>query len=293
MHKNYAAAGQELTHRSPSIATIQDYASPAHKLWAQLTHEAESAANGSPIKRKILRPILESYDMKEGLATILARGATDDIFTADGLKSLFHDLLKQAPSTLDLSIKDLQATLQNDPAATNPLIPFMYQKGYHAIQTHRLIHLLWQNGEDHIAFYLQNRSSLLYGVDIHPAAQLGSGIMLDHATGLVIGETAVVEDNVSLYQSVTLGGTGNQRGDRHPKVRQGAIIGAGAKVLGNIEIGEGSKIAAGSVVLKDVPAHVTVAGVPAKIVKEKLDKTHRSLTFTSTGLSSYAGQMIG
>ncbi|NND69077.1 MAG: serine O-acetyltransferase, partial [Halioglobus sp.] len=145
-------------------------------------------------------------------------------------------------------------------------VPFLYFKGFHALQTHRVAHCLWQNGRESLALFFQNRMSAEFGVDIHPAAQLGSGILLDHATGVVIGETAVVGNNVSILQSVTLGGTGKDEGDRHPKIGDGVLISAGAKILGNIRVGEGAKIGAGSVVLEDVPPHTTVAGVPAKIV---------------------------
>jgi serine O-acetyltransferase len=145
--------------------------------------------------------------------------------------------------------------------------PFLYFKGFHAIQTHRLAHWLWGNGERDFALYLQSRSSDVFQTDIHPAVPFGSGVFLDHATGLVVGETAVVEDNVSLLQGVTLGGTGKETRDRHPKIRRGAVIGAGAKILGNIEIGSYARIAAGSVVLRPVEAYSTVAGVPAKVIK--------------------------
>jgi serine O-acetyltransferase len=144
----------------------------------------------------------------------------------------------------------------------------LYFKGFHAIQTHRLAHWLWEKGRKDFALYLQSRSSAVFQTDINPAAHIGRGIFLDHATGLVVGETAVVEDDVSMLQDVTLGGTGKEDGDRHPKIRRGVLIGAGAKILGNIEVGECARIAAGSVVLKSVPPHMTVAGVPARVVGE-------------------------
>jgi serine O-acetyltransferase len=144
--------------------------------------------------------------------------------------------------------------------------PFLFFKGFHALQAYRVAHWLWKQKRNSLALFLQNRISCVFAVDIHPAARIGKGIMFDHATGIVIGETAVVEDNVSIMQSVTLGGTGKEHGDRHPKVRSGVLISAGAKVLGNIEIGECAKVGAGSVVLKDVAPRTTVAGVPAKEV---------------------------
>ena len=153
-----------------------------------------------------------------------------------------------------------------DSACTELSVPFLYFKGFHALQTHRVTHWLWEQGRESLALFFQNRMSAEFGVDIHPAAQLGYGIMLDHATGLVIGETAVVGNNVSILQSVTLGGTGKDEGDRHPKICDGVLISAGATILGNICVGEGAKVGAGSVVLEAVPPHTTVAGVPAKIV---------------------------
>jgi serine O-acetyltransferase len=155
---------------------------------------------------------------------------------------------------------------ERDPACKGYLQPFLFFKGYLAVQTHRVAHVLWKSGRETLAFYLQSRASELFQVDIHPAARMGSGLFVDHGTGIVIGETAVVGDDVSMLHGVTLGGTGAERGDRHPKIGRGVLLGAGAKVLGNIEIGEYAKIASGSVVLKPVPANCTAAGVPARLV---------------------------
>ena len=163
---------------------------------------------------------------------------------------------------------DIQAFYDRDPACTRFLEPVLYFKGFHAIQTYRLANWLWKQGRHDFALYLQSRSSSVFQTDINPAARIGKGIFLDHATGLVVGSTAVIGDNVSMLQGVTLGGTGKESGDRHPKIGDGVLIGAGAKVLGNIEIGCCSRIAAGSVVLKPVPARTTVAGVPARVVGE-------------------------
>jgi len=172
---------------------------------------------------------------------------------------------------------DIAAVVERDPACERFIEPFLYFKGFHAIQTHRLAHWLWNNDQRDFALYLQSRSSDVFQTDIHPAARFGQGIFLDHATGLVVGATAVVEDDVSLLQNVTLGGTGKETGDRHPKVGKGVVIGAGAKILGNIEIGANSRVAAGSVVLRPVVANATVAGVPAKVIKvaEKGDASTR------------------
>jgi serine O-acetyltransferase len=161
---------------------------------------------------------------------------------------------------------DIVAVYERDPACTSRLDPFLWFKGYHALQTQRVGHWLWKRGRKGMGFFLQSRASSLFGVDIHPAARIGRGIMIDHGTGVVIGETAVVEDGVSMLHGVTLGGTGKERGDRHPKIRRGVLLGANATVLGNIEVGACAKIAAGSVVLDPVPAGCTAAGVPAKII---------------------------
>jgi len=184
------------------------------------------------------------------------------------LRDVINDSMA-ADASIGTSIRtDLQAFRERDPACVRYSIPLLYFKGFHALQAYRVGHFLWQQGRSELALYLQSRVSEVFAVDIHPAAQIGSGILLDHATGLVIGETAVVGDHVSLLHEVTLGGTGKETGDRHPKIRSGVLIGAGAKILGNVEIGEGAKVAAGSMVLNDVPAHCTVAGVPAQPVGE-------------------------
>jgi serine O-acetyltransferase len=161
---------------------------------------------------------------------------------------------------------DILAIFARDPACDDLSTAFLFFKGFHALQAHRVAHWLWQHDRQTLARFFQNQISVTLGVDIHPAARIGSGIMLDHATGIVIGETAVIEDDVSILHSVTLGGTGNEIGDRHPKIRKGVLLAAGCKVIGNIEVGTNAKVGAGSVVLEDVPANVTVAGVPAKIV---------------------------
>jgi len=161
---------------------------------------------------------------------------------------------------------DLNAILDRDSACHELYIPFLYFKGFQALQIHRIGHWLWAHNRQPLANFLQSQMSRHFGIDIHPAARFGHGIMLDHATGLVVGETAVVGNRVSILQSVTLGGTGKEDGDRHPKIGDGVLISAGAKILGNIHVGEGAKVGAGSVVLQDVPAHTTVAGVPAKVV---------------------------
>ncbi|MDZ7928039.1 MAG: serine O-acetyltransferase [Agrobacterium sp.] len=184
------------------------------------------------------------------------------------LRQTFQDMLDDWPEWGSVLRVDIQAVYDRDPACTRFMEPLLYFKGFQAIQTHRLAHWLYKSGRRDLALYLQSRSSSIFQTDINPAARIGKGIFLDHATGLVVGETAVIGDNVSILHGVTLGGTGKEGADRHPKIANGVMIGAGAKILGNIEIGSCSRIAAGSVVLKPVPPKTTVAGVPARVVGE-------------------------
>lgn len=244
------------------------------KVWEQIHQSAARMVMEEPTLAVFGSTIvLSNRRMADGLCQLLARHQLDASISHADLRGLFLSIYRQAPEIVDQAAADLQAVTERDPAATDLLLPFLHFKGFQAIQLYRVAHWLWENGRKDLALYMQNRGCILYSVDIHPAAKIGQGIMLDHATGVVIGETAVVEDNVSMLHGVTLGGTGKERGDRHPKIRQGVMIGAGSKVLGNIEIGEGASIASGSVVLEPVPPHVTVAGVPAKIVgKPKSDK---------------------
>ncbi|MEM7078182.1 MAG: serine O-acetyltransferase [Pseudomonadota bacterium] len=183
---------------------------------------------------------------------------------------LIRDVIGEAttndPSLLSAAEIDILATYTRDPACEDLTTPFLFYKGFHALQAHRVAHWLWSEGRRTLAQFFQNQISVTLGVDIHPAARMGSGIMFDHATGIVIGETAVVEDDVSILHSVTLGGTGKTSGDRHPKIRKGVLLAAGCKVIGNIEVAQNAKVGAGSVVLEDVPENATVAGVPAKVV---------------------------
>jgi serine O-acetyltransferase len=170
------------------------------------------------------------------------------------------------PSIVAAAERDMQAVLDRDPATRSTLQPFLFFKGFLALQTHRVGHWLWGQGRETLAFFLQSRTSELYAVDIHPAAPFGSGVFIDHATGIVIGETARVGDDVSMLHGVTLGGTGKVFTDRHPKIERGVLLGAGAKVLGAITVGEEARVGSGSVVLTDVPPRCSVAGVPARPV---------------------------
>jgi serine O-acetyltransferase len=236
-------------------------------IWERIRKEASQYAGSEPILASFLHAtILNHEQLEQALSFHLASQL--DSSTASSL--LLREVMLEAmenDSTIRQAIRaDLEAVEERDSACQELYIPFLYFKGYHALQTQRVAHWLWTNGREPLALFFQNRMSMKFGVDIHPAAVMGQGIMLDHATGLVIGETAVVGNNVSILQSVTLGGTGKDEGDRHPKIGDGVLISAGAKILGNINVGEGAKVGAGSVVLENVPPHTTVAGVPAKIV---------------------------
>ena len=195
-----------------------------------------------------------------------ASGSTTADVSAELIRQAYADALEDQPQLGEVFRADIVAVFDRDPATDRFIEPVLYYKGFHAIQTHRLAHWLWNKGRKDFAYYLQSRSSGVFQCDIHPAAKIGRGIFLDHATGLVVGETATIGDNVSMLHGVTLGGTGKDHGDRHPKIGDGVLIGAGASIIGNIEVGRCARIAAGSVVLKAVPNNVTVAGVPAKVV---------------------------
>jgi len=211
--------------------------------------------------------ILNQPSFEAAIFHRIASRLKNDVVGLGVIIDAFNRATEACPSLIGSLRADIAAVVERDPATERFIEPFLYFKGFHALQTHRLANWLWNNSERDFALYLQSRSSDVFQTDIHPAARIGKGVFLDHATGLVIGETTVIEDDVSLLQNVTLGGTGKQAGDRHPKVRKGAMIGAGAKILGNVEIGQYARVAAGAVVLNAVPAYATVAGVPAKILK--------------------------
>jgi serine O-acetyltransferase len=203
------------------------------------------------------------------LAHRLARKLGDYALSIESLEVIFCEAFGADPGIEISALADLTAVRDRDPACPDLLTPFLFFKGYQAIQAYRFSHLLWKRGRLHLAKHLQSRAAEVFGVDIHPAARLGQGILVDHGTALVVGETAVIDDDVSMLQSVTLGGTGKQCGDRHPKIRRGVLIGAGAKILGAITVGEGAKIGAGSIVLEDVHPFTTVVGNPARAVGTK------------------------
>jgi serine O-acetyltransferase len=214
----------------------------------------------------VIPTILSAPSFEIAVARRIAARLASVEFSAHLLSDAFAEAFHSDASIVRAMRADVLAVLDRDPAATRVIEPVLYFKGFHAIQTHRLANWLWRRGRRDFALYLQSRSSEVFQTDIHPAVPFGEGIFLDHATGLVVGATAVVEDGVSILQTVTLGGTGKETGDRHPKIRRGVLIGAGAKILGNIEVGHCARVAAGSVVLQPVPPNSTVAGVPARVV---------------------------
>ena len=236
-------------------------------IWAQIRSEAQAAMKVEPaLGSFIYATVLNHQMLEESVCHRLAQRLNHTDVDAGLIAQTFQSVLESDVDLGTIFRADLGAVYDRDPACTRFLDPLLYFKGFHALVTHRFAHALWKGGRRDFALYLQSQSSRMFGVDIHPAAHFGKGIMLDHATGLVVGETASVGDNCSFLHAVTLGGSGKEMGDRHPKIGDNVLIGAGAKVLGNIKVGACSRIAAGSVVLSDVPPNVTVAGVPAKIV---------------------------
>ncbi|MBO1904749.1 serine O-acetyltransferase [Microvirga sp. 3-52] len=236
-------------------------------VWNRLRSEAEAVVQEEPaIAGFVLSAILHQPSLEAAVIHRVASRLGHAAVPADIIEQIFLEAVERDPAIGAAMRADISAVIDRDPVVTRAIEPVLYFKGFHAIQTHRLAHWLWTRGRQDLALYLQSRSSDTFQTDIHPAARIGRGIFLDHATGLVVGATAVIEDNVSMLQDVTLGGTGKEIGDRHPKIRQGVLIGAGAKILGNIEVGHCARIAAGSVVLKPVPQNATVAGIPAKVV---------------------------
>jgi serine O-acetyltransferase len=245
----------------------------ADSVWLSLRAEAASKAESEPMLASYLHAtILNHRRLEDALSFHLASKLASPNLPAMSMREVISEAFARAEVQRAL-LADLEAVVRRDPAAYGCSEPFLHYKGYHALEAYRVAHWLWGAGRHALACYVQNRISEVFAVDIHPAAKIGQGILIDHATSVVIGETAVVEDDVSMLHEVTLGGTGKLTGDRHPKVRRGVLIGAGAKILGNVEVGVGAKVAAGSVVLTDVPAHTTVAGVPAVIVGIPGDET--------------------
>ena len=254
----------------------------APPVWAALRNEAAQAAKQESALASVLAAtILNHESLGDALSYQLARKLGDQELRAMTLRDIFEEAYDGHPELVAIAEDDLKAVFERDPACKGYVQPFLFFKGFQALQTQRVAHWLWGQGRETLAFYLQSRMSELFQVDIHPATRIGRGIFMDHGTGIVIGETAVVGDDVSMLHGVTLGGTGAERDDRHPKIGKGVLLGAGAKVLGNIEIGDYAKIASGSVVLKPVPKGCTAAGVPARLVNcPTCDEPARSMDHT-------------
>src|SRR5499425_2675487 len=238
-------------------------------VWARVRREAADVARNEPELATFIYSTILHHDSLEGAIVYrLSERLDHTALSGELIRQAYAGALEHSPAIGECFRADIAAIIDRDPATHRLIEPVLYYKGFHAIQTHRLAHWLWTKGRRDFALYLQSRSSAMFQCDIHPAAKIGRGIFLDHATGLVVGETAEIDDDVSMLHDVTLGGTGKEAGDRHPKIRYGVMIGAGAKILGNIEVGHCARIAAGSVVVKPVPHNTTVAGVPAKVIGE-------------------------
>jgi len=252
------------------------------EVWARVRAEAEADAQTEPMLASFIYSIILNHSsLEDALSFQLAGKLESHTLTAVSLRDLIDEAFQNDPEIGGAIREDMVAVCDRDAACNKYSTPLLYFKGYQAIQAYRVAHYYWTRDRHELALFLQSRISEVFAVDIHPAARIGRGILIDHATSVVIGETAVVEDNVSMLHEVTLGGTGKITGDRHPKVRHGVLIAAGAKILGNVEIGEGAKVGGGAVVLDDVPPHTTVVGVPARPVchtrsdQPALDMDHR------------------
>ncbi|MDP4033679.1 MAG: serine O-acetyltransferase [Pseudorhodobacter sp.] len=246
----------------PKVASIDP-------VWKQVCEEAVEAIRNEPLLGGLIHSsLLHHASMERALAYRFSMKLASSEMSEQILREIADEAYQSEPELGQVAREDLMAVLDRDPACHRYLQPLLFFKGYQAVEAYRIGHWLWSIGRTDLAYFVQMRVSEVFGVDIHPAARIGRGVMIDHAHSIVIGETAVVGDNVSMLHSVTLGGTGKQDGDRHPKIGDGVMIGAGAKVLGNIHVGHCSRIAAGSVVLQDVPPCSTVAGVPARVVGE-------------------------
>ena len=237
------------------------------EIWKSIKKEGKILAEEEPaLQPLIYQAILNQNDLAHSIAFILAGKFKDDTMSAITYNHIFLDAMKNDKAIIEKTRADLAAIKERDPACDKSIIPLLYFKGFQAIKVARVSHNLWNSNRKTLAYHLQSKNSEIFGVDIHPGAKIGHGLLLDHATSFVAGETAVIGNNVSILHEVTLGGSGNECGDRHPKIDDGVLIGAGAKLLGNIHIGEGAKIGAGSVVITDIAAHCTAVGIPAQVV---------------------------
>ena len=251
------------------MARSQPRVTQVDPVWERMTQEAEQAIRDEPLLGgQIHSALLHHPSIENALAYRIAMKLANSEMSEQLLREICDEAYRSDPSLAGAARADIVATYERDPACHRFIQPMLYFKGFQAVQAYRVSHWLWNEGRGDLSYFFQMRSSEMFGVDIHPASRVGQGIMIDHAHSIVIGETAVVGNNVSMLHSVTLGGTGKEDDDRHPKIGDGVLIGAGAKVLGNIKIGHCSRIAAGSVVLHEVAPCKTVAGVPAKVVGE-------------------------
>ena len=259
--------GYNLCHAPQNMPEI------AQKIWQRIREHAIKVAEDEVQLRHLLEDVVISRaTLAESLAARLARKLSREDMQREQLEPLLCGILMENEKEVLSAARDMEAIVDRDPACQSELEPLLFYKGFLAITSYRVAHILWHSSRKSLALYFQSIVSEIFGVDIHPAARIGCGILLDHATSVVVGETSIIEDNVSILHEVTLGGTGKQTGDRHPIVRSGVLIGAGSKILGRVEIGECAKIGAGSVVLHDVPPNQTVAGVPAVLVGETAEE---------------------
>jgi serine O-acetyltransferase len=236
-------------------------------VWEQVRRQADEVLANDPALAGLIGPaVLAHRQFEDALFYRIADRLDHPSLRADAIRQAYAEFLEAEPELSEILRVDIVTVFDRDPVCDRLIEPFLFFKGFHAIEAQRLMHFLWNRGRRDFALYLQSRVSEVFQVDIHPQVPVGRGIFIDHGTGIVVGATAVIEDDVSILQGVTLGGTGKESGDRHPKIRRGVLIGAGANILGKIEVGACSRVASGSVVLKDVPANTTVAGVPAKVV---------------------------
>lgn len=237
-------------------------------IWNDIKEEVNLRVNAEPSLKPYLENLILSQDnFIDSIASILSSKLNSDALPSEDIKRFIVEVYNECDWLEEALIKDLIFFKENDPACKYYSTPILFYKGYQGLATHRAANCLWKNDRHTMALFFQNRASEVFGVDIHPAASIKGGVMIDHASGVVIGETSTIEENVSIFQGVTLGGKGTETGDRHPKIKSGVSIYASSTILGNITIGENSKVAAGSLVIKDVPPNITVAGIPAKEIK--------------------------
>ena len=255
---------------SNAQSSVSDISQPERiqaNVWQAILGEAEKACIAQPVMSSFFHcNVLSHESFRDAISFYLASRLASSTLSAMSWQSVFHEAFADELGLVQQMLNDLLAHYNRDAACDEYVVPLLYYKGFHAVQSYRIAHWLWRRDRKTLALYLQHRISRLFDVDIHPAAKLGSGIMLDHATGIVIGETSVIDDDVSILHGVTLGGSGATKGNRHPKIGRGVLLSAGVKLLGDITVGEGAKVGSGSLVLADVKPYVTVAGVPAKVV---------------------------